>query len=174
MNIAGQTSEINLGTILHDAVASSGPDSKIRRNQSSADALCPAASPTPVHRSSHAAITDFGDASRSTLPENRGMTAFSRSAGAAFFLGVLSCSALASPQSVAERFEQASDAYDRCHWQSAFRQFSELADGGSPEAARIAFDMARFAEVLFGTSLPASAEQRARWRRVAATGKHDE
>lgn len=64
-------------------------------------------------------------------------------------------------------FEAAQDLYAQCHWPQAFATFTRLADRGDAEAARIAVQMARYGERLYGQVFTLAPAQIAPWR-VAA------
>jgi imidazolonepropionase-like amidohydrolase len=57
-------------------------------------------------------------------------------------------------------------AYERCHWPAAFDAFTAAADGGAPEAARMALAMARHGRLLYGQVFVVSAVRRSAWERL--------
>jgi len=67
----------------------------------------------------------------------------------------------------AKRFDEALRLMQEGCWRASFACFAELADGGHPQAARIALLFAKRGSLLFGGSFRASAEQRAGWQRTS-------
>ena len=67
------------------------------------------------------------------------------------------------------RFDEALRLMQDGCWSSSFTRLAELADSGYPQAARIALVFVRRGTSLFGGLFNASAEQRERWERAAAT-----
>ena len=70
-----------------------------------------------------------------------------------------------SPPTAAQRFDAALEAYERNHWAEAYAALSALADGGYPEAARMALQMRQYGPALYGREFVASAVQVAQWKR---------
>ena len=70
--------------------------------------------------------------------------------------------------SLQARFEAAREAYDRCHWEQAWQEFSRLADEGHAESARLALEMWRFGPALFRHAFAPDADRVLRWRTQAA------
>lgn len=70
-----------------------------------------------------------------------------------------------TPPTVAQRFDAALVAYERNHWPEAYAALSALADGGHPEAARMALQMRQYGPALYGREFVASASQVALWKR---------
>ena len=64
-------------------------------------------------------------------------------------------------------FARAVEGFAHGDWSEAFEALVTLADGGDPEAARIALLMAGQGARLFGRAFPASPDQRQRWQRAA-------
>jgi hypothetical protein len=67
----------------------------------------------------------------------------------------------------AQRFDEALRLMEQGCWRASFTHLAELADGGHPQAARIALLFAKRGSLLFGGSFHASAEQRAGWQRAS-------
>ncbi|HEX6704207.1 MAG TPA: hypothetical protein VF169_05555 [Albitalea sp.] len=67
----------------------------------------------------------------------------------------------------AQRFDDAVRFMQEGCWHTAFIELSELADGGHPQAARIALLFVRRGTSLFGGSFHASDSQRHNWQRVS-------
>ena len=104
------------------------------------------------------------------------MTAFASShrhpawrvAAAALFV----LSGLGPPSQAAgdeDRFSQALAEYERCHWPQAYVALGTLADEGHPQAARLALQMARHGDRLFGMHFELAADRQARWLALAST-----
>jgi len=70
-----------------------------------------------------------------------------------------------APPTAAQRFDAALVAYERNHWPEAYAGLSALADGGHPEAARMALQMRRYGPALYGREFFASAGQLEQWAR---------
>lgn len=68
------------------------------------------------------------------------------------------------------RFDEALAAYERNHWQDAYRQLVQLADQRHPEAARMALDMWRWGVRLYGHAFYATAIQVQHWSRLWGCG----
>jgi hypothetical protein len=64
------------------------------------------------------------------------------------------------------RFGHAMEHYEANHWQSAFEQFSALADEGHGRSARMALEMWRNGPTLFGQTFAAGTYQRRHWLAV--------
>lgn len=64
-----------------------------------------------------------------------------------------------TPPKVAQRFDAALVAYERDQWPEAYAALSALADGGHPEAARMALQMRKYGTALYGREFVASAGQ---------------
>lgn len=62
-----------------------------------------------------------------------------------------------------DRFDDAFALFELGRWPQAFELLGDLADGGHPQAARLALLMARRGSALFGGHYGASAERRRRW-----------
>lgn len=62
------------------------------------------------------------------------------------------------------RFASAQDRYERGHYPAAFVEFAALADDGHCEAARIARQMARHGDALYGVSFAVAPARLERWR----------
>ena len=69
------------------------------------------------------------------------------------------------PPTAAQQFDAALEAYERNHWSEAYAALSALADGGYPEAARMALQMRQYGPALYGREFVASAVQVAQWKR---------
>jgi hypothetical protein len=67
----------------------------------------------------------------------------------------------------AEDFQQAMQAYECNHWDTAFAGFAALADQGDARSARIALLMARFGPRLYATQFEVSASRRQQWLQAA-------
>ena len=63
----------------------------------------------------------------------------------------------------AAAFDRAMDRFEHREWSHAFAELVPLADGGDPEAARIALMMAVRGPRLFGRTFAATSAQRERW-----------
>ena len=88
-----------------------------------------------------------------------------------FVLWTAAASAQSSQDVAADaRLEDALVAYERNHWDEAYAVFSELADAGHRESARIALQMWRHGRTLYGTGFVAGPEQVRRWSAIAACG----
>jgi hypothetical protein len=84
---------------------------------------------------------------------------------------LLLCTGLAyaaSPPSADAAFTQAMEQYRQGKWSSAYGHFSELADHGHAEAARIALVMVRHGARMYGTNWGASQPQIKHWMRLAS------
>lgn len=93
---------------------------------------------------------------------------------AALALGAVCVAAVAQADDDAGSFESALQAYRDNHWRDAFAGFARLADGGHPEAARVALQMWTWGPRLYGVEFGASVQQLDRWRQrpvVAARGE---
>ncbi len=78
----------------------------------------------------------------------------------------LSCAALpacAQDADASTAFDAAMLAYERNHWPQAYAALARLADGGHPEAARIALQMWTHGARLYRTDFVATSQQVAFW-----------
>ena len=66
-----------------------------------------------------------------------------------------------------DRFGTALQALAEGRWEQAFEQLAALADGGHPEAMRLALVMVRHGQRLGGWHCPLSPQRRARWAALA-------
>ena len=64
-------------------------------------------------------------------------------------------------------FNRAMDQHKQGHWSDTYRRFSELADEGDPEAARIALLMFRHGSKMYGGDCGASQAQIHQWTKLA-------
>lgn len=69
-----------------------------------------------------------------------------------------------APASVQARYDAARDQYEVGHFQVAFAAFSQLAEEGHCDAARIAQQMVRYGRQLYGAEFSVAPEKVARWR----------
>ncbi|MEO8122747.1 MAG: hypothetical protein ABI633_01730 [Burkholderiales bacterium] len=86
-----------------------------------------------------------------------------------YALGCSLASGMAGAQAVAAppdelAFAAAQEAYDISHWAEAHAAFAALADQGDAESARIALQMWRQGQVLYGRAFEVTPEQAQRWR----------
>jgi hypothetical protein len=65
-----------------------------------------------------------------------------------------------------QAFDNALQAYEHNHWQTAYAGFAALADSGHAESARIALQMRRHGPALYLCEFDASAQQLAHWSRL--------
>jgi hypothetical protein len=65
-------------------------------------------------------------------------------------------------------FDEAMQHYAKQDFRAAFHTLASLADGGHPDAARIALMMRAHGTRLFGHAFTVDAQRRARWLDVAA------
>jgi hypothetical protein len=65
-----------------------------------------------------------------------------------------------------QTFDNATQAYEHNHWQTAYAGFAALADSGHAESARIALQMRRHGPALYLREFDASAQQLAHWSRL--------
>ncbi len=92
---------------------------------------------------------------------------------AALMLALLAGVASAQPagNAVADTaFDDAMVAYERNHWDEAYAALVPLADGGHPQAARMALQMWRFGQQLYQRDFSATPAQLARWTRLWPCG----
>lgn len=64
------------------------------------------------------------------------------------------------------RFESAHERYEQGHYDAAFDRFAALADDGHCEAARIARQMARYGNALYGLTFVVAPVRLERWRHL--------
>lgn len=64
------------------------------------------------------------------------------------------------------RYHEALAQYEIGHFRDAFAAFSQLADEGHCEAARVARQMVRYGTALYPTPFHAEPERLARWQRL--------
>lgn len=64
----------------------------------------------------------------------------------------------------ADTFQAAMVEYERCHWSEAWELLARTADGGDPQAARLALDMHRFGPSLFGRTFSVGEARLAAWK----------
>jgi hypothetical protein len=74
----------------------------------------------------------------------------------------------AGPAAIDKAFEAAMLAYEHNHWQDAFAAMTALADSGHREAARIALQMRRHGQALYGIAFAASDDQLQRWMHLVS------
>jgi len=67
----------------------------------------------------------------------------------------------------ADSFGTALQSLAEGHWAQAYEQLAALADGGHPEAMRLALVMARHGQRLGGWHCPLAPQRRARWAALA-------
>ena len=79
-------------------------------------------------------------------------------------LAAMACTAGIAQTTAPATMDAAMDAYERGHWDEAYRAFGALADAGDGEAARIALLMQRHGPALYARDFAASPMQRAAWR----------
>ena len=89
-------------------------------------------------------------------------------------LGAVCVAAVAQADDDAGSFENALQAYRDNHWHDAFAAFARLADGGHPEAARVALQMWTWGPRLYGVEFGASPQQLDRWRQRRLVASHGE
>jgi hypothetical protein len=70
----------------------------------------------------------------------------------------------ALPASVQARYDAAREQYEVGHFQLAFAAFTQLADEGHCDAARIAQQMVRYGRQLYADEFSVAPEKVARWR----------
>lgn len=71
---------------------------------------------------------------------------------------------------VAQAFDAALQAYERCHWSLAFEQLVRLADQGHADAARMASEMHKYGPALYAQAFVLSLPQRERFARLRPLG----
>ncbi|HMM85256.1 MAG: hypothetical protein ACLGIT_06120 [Gammaproteobacteria bacterium] len=79
-------------------------------------------------------------------------------------LAAMACTAGIAQTTTPTTMHAAMDAYERGHWDEAYRVVGALADAGDGEAARIALLMQRHGPQLYGRDFGATPTQRATWR----------
>jgi hypothetical protein len=72
----------------------------------------------------------------------------------------------ATAAGAATRYQAARDEYEVGHFAVAFATFTQLADEGHCEAARMAYQMSRYGRQLYATEFSLSAPRLARWREL--------